>query len=176
MTRYLAPVSLPTLAAVFELTRPDEPRSCSWSTEPSLARSTIRNFSVDASSFVSMLARSFPTPPYHQPADVSFVNSATPTDGFPDLSEAHAEVLTRALGTTTRQMSIKRTMLHREFISSSSDLVREPGEMYVRLAASASDLDYGAAGSICTPAIRPAPSKTTLNVAGERSKAAVRSI
>src|SRR5579884_97586 len=82
VTRYCAPVSLPTFAAVRLETRPEEPRSCSARTLSSFSRSTTRNLSVDASSFVSMLLRSRPAPPYHHPADVSLVKSATPILGF----------------------------------------------------------------------------------------------
>src|SRR5262249_24966189 len=62
--------------------RPACARSCSSRTLPSLARSTILNLPVEASSLVSMPARSRPASVYHQLADVSLVNSATPTDGF----------------------------------------------------------------------------------------------
>src|SRR4029079_7680952 len=82
ITRYFAPVSFPTFAALLLLTRPDEARSCSSSTGPSFARSTMRNFSVADSSLLSIPARSCPAPPYHHAADVSFLKSATPIDGL----------------------------------------------------------------------------------------------
>src|SRR5436190_955014 len=102
MTRYFAPVNLPILAAVDLLTRPDAPRSCSSRTGPSLERSTTLNFSVPASSFVSMLLRSLPAPPYHQAADVSFLNSATPIDGF-------SEAATGPTASSARQITAQTT-------------------------------------------------------------------
>ena len=92
-TRYWAPVSLPTFAAVPLATRPDAARSCSLRTCSSFERSTTRNFSVVANSFVSMLLRSLPAPPYHHAAAESLRKSATPMVGLLDASAA--EVINR---------------------------------------------------------------------------------
>src|SRR5947207_1649372 len=103
-TRYCAPVSLPIFAPVFLLMRPASARSCSSRTLPSLARSTILNLPVEASSLVSMPARSRPASEYHQLADVSLVNSATPTDG---LSEPKAIVAQASVAARKRILAVR---------------------------------------------------------------------
>src|SRR5258707_5120615 len=82
MTTYCAPVSLPSLALVDFETRPEAARSCSSRTDPRLCRSTILNFSVPDNSLLSIPARSVPVLPLHQPALVSFRNSATASTGL----------------------------------------------------------------------------------------------
>src|SRR4051794_11274584 len=81
-TTYCAPVSCPSFAPVDFLTRPELARSCSSRTAPSLWRSTSLNFSVPASSLLSIPARSLPTSDVHQLADVSLRNSATARTGL----------------------------------------------------------------------------------------------
>src|SRR5260370_36935767 len=81
-TTYWAPVTLLSFAPVDFETRPEAARSCSPRTASRLWRSTILNFSVEASSFDSMLARSLPTSLLHHPALVSFRNSDTASTGF----------------------------------------------------------------------------------------------
>src|SRR4249919_3145537 len=83
VTRYCAPVSLPICAASLSLARPDAIRFCSSITLCSFSRSTTLNEPVLDSSLLSNPARSRPTPPLHQPALVSFLNSATATIGRP---------------------------------------------------------------------------------------------
>src|SRR5712691_712746 len=104
MMRYCAPVSLPTFAAVPFATRPDAARSCSLRTCSSFERSTTLNFSVDVSSLVSMLLRSRPAPLYHQAAEESLVNSATPTEGL---------LAARAADAVRRIQTLKKTAVKR---------------------------------------------------------------
>src|SRR4249920_7291 len=83
VTRYRAPVSLPICAALLSLARPEAIRFCSSITLCSFSRSTTLNEPVLDSSLLSNPARSLPTPPLHQLALVSFLNSATATIGRP---------------------------------------------------------------------------------------------
>src|SRR5262245_41836297 len=111
-TRYCAPVSLPIFAPVFLLMRPAAARSCSSSTLPSFSRSTTLNLPVDDSSLVSMPARSRPASEYHQLADVSFVNSATPTDG---LSEPNAIVAKTRVAANKKNFPVRISHLRLDF-------------------------------------------------------------
>src|SRR5207244_7442251 len=77
--------------------RPAAARSCSSRTLPSFARSTTLNLPVEDSSLVSIPARSRPASEYHQLADVSLVNSATPTDGLSEAAPNAIVVQTRVI-------------------------------------------------------------------------------